>query len=92
MKYQKARCDYRVKKIDNNKIWIHSAKKYCEIVDKLPDNAVFWKESTWSVPVGIVAKEERKKGTVFHVHKVNGSSTYTGSHLVYIIRKERKTK
>lgn len=79
-----------MQKYQYNKIWIHSAKKYCEIVDKLPENAVFWKENTWSVPNGIIAKEERKIGTVYHVHKVNGSVGLTGSHLVYIVRKERR--
>lgn len=73
-------------KIKDGKIYVHSAKKYCDIVKELPEEAVFWKVSGGSIPVGIVGKEIRKNKTVYHIHKVNGSATFTGSHLVYIIR------
>ena len=84
--------DKKQTKIVNNRIWIHSAKKYCDICFKVPDNATFWKEVTGAIPKGIIAKEERKRGTVYHVHKVGGSCTFTGSHYMYLVKDERGIK
>ena len=78
--------------IKGNEIYIHSAKKYCAIVNSLPDNAEFWKEVTGAIPKGIIGVEERKKGTVYHIHKVGGSCTFTGSHYMYLVSNERGLK
>lgn len=73
--------------------YLHSSKKLLPCVEKLPENAVYWKTVTSYVPEGIILRETRtsKKGTkvLYHVHKVGGSNPpygKFGSHDIFIVR------
>ena len=72
-------------KYKDGKIWVNSVHKYLPIVDAIPENAVYWKESTGHIPDGIIALDERKNRTVYHVHKKVKMADLYGKHIMYVI-------
>ena len=70
-------------------MWCNSCKKMLEVVECLPANAEYFRTNTGHIARGIVLKDERKKYTLYHVHKVGGSNPpygKFGAHDVYIVR------
>lgn len=72
--------------------WVHSAKKYCEPVDALPENAVPYRTNTCAIQAGLILKDERKNCVLYHVHLSGGSDPKKygvyGRHMVYKAPKE----
>ena len=82
--------------VEKIEMYVHSSKKFLEVVKEVPAGASYWKTVTSYIPEGIICKEVRKSKrggvkTLYHVHKVGGSNAPFGKygcHDIYIIRGE----
>ena len=74
----------------NGFYYVHSAKKFCQKVDALPEGATFYGLNTCAIPKGMILEDVRKGYNLYHCHLVNGSNHKKtgkfGRHEVYILK------
>lgn len=71
--------------------YVHSAKKMCREVSKLPAGAIFYRLNTCAIPTGKILEDVRRDYVLYHCHLVGGSDPKKygkyGKHEVYIVNK-----
>lgn len=58
----------------DNMYYVHSAKKFCELIPRIPEDAYFYTLHSCSIPDGMILEDPRKGYTLYHTHLKNGSN------------------